>query len=194
MVSSGRLHQNFDSATSPSMGKKTNLKATLSNFQERQRRTQIQKAKDASKKDILKRSKPSAKSKGKRPTQSSVNSSTIPVTASDMILLIGEGNFSFARALFVSGHEALAHLPPSNVTATTHDSEDACYKKYPDAQGIVQELREKGVVVLFGVDARRLETCKELRKRKWQRIVWNFPHSGTSMFWRVSVMHDWKFI
>lgn len=162
------------------MGKKTNLKATLSNFQEKQRQTQLQKAKDAVKKNILKKSKPSAKSKGKRPTQFNVNSSTIPFTASDTILLVGEGNFSFARALFSSGHETLSHLPPSNVTATTYDSEDACYGKYPDAKEIVQGLREKGVKVLFDIDARRLEVCKELKKQTWQRIVWNFPHAGAS--------------
>ena len=167
---------------SPSMGKKTNLKATLSNFQEKQRRAQLLKAKHASKKDILKKPKPSAKSKGKRPTQSNANSSTIPLTASDTILLIGEGNFSFARALFSSGHETLLHLSPSNITATTYDSEEACYEKYPDAREIVQDLREKDVKVLFSVDARRLEACKELKKRKWQRIVWNFPHAGASVF------------
>ena len=166
------------------MGKKTNLKATLSKFQEKQRKTQLQKAKESAKNNLAlkKAKKPSAKSKGKRSiatsAQSNAISRTIPLKASDTILLIGEGNFSFARALFTSRHDVLAHLPACNVTATTYDSEEACYEKYPDARGIVADLKELGVVVLFGVDARRLEACKELRKRRWQRIVWNFPHAG----------------
>jgi 25S rRNA (uracil2634-N3)-methyltransferase len=169
-----------------SMGKKTNLKATLSKFQESQRRKGLQKAKEAAKKEltIKKAKKPSAKSKGKRSTAAAAqsNARTVPFKASDTILLVGEGNFSFARALFSSGHDGLAHLPPRNVTATTYDSEEACYGKYPDARGVVGELRGMGVVVLFGVDARRLGGCKELRKRRWQRIVWNFPHAGVLGF------------
>lgn len=164
------------------MGKKTNLKALLSDFQEKQRKAQLQKAKEAAKKDVLKKKNSgrlSANSKGKRPE-------TMPFFPSDTILLIGEGNFSFARAFFTSEHEALTHLPPANVTATTYDSEETCYEKYPDAKQIVQELREKGVVVLFEVDARKLSSHKELKKRKWKRIVWNFPHAGAFIsFWLI---------
>jgi 25S rRNA (uracil2634-N3)-methyltransferase len=50
--------------------------------------------------------------------------------------------------------------------------------KYPDAQIIVQGLREKGVEVLFDVDATKLEKVSALKGRKWDRIVWNFPHAG----------------
>ncbi|KAF8588326.1 hypothetical protein K439DRAFT_1384699 [Ramaria rubella] len=166
------------------MGKKPNLKATFSNFQEKQRGMRIRKAMEAAKKDVVKKSslavKSNAKSRGKRLAGSlhTAKPSTIPIAASNTILLIGEGNFSFARALFTSGHDVLAHLPPQNVTATTYDLEEACYEKYPDAREIVEELKGKGVMMLFGVDARRLETCKELKKRKWQRVVWNFPHAG----------------
>jgi 25S rRNA (uracil2634-N3)-methyltransferase len=161
------------------MGRKANLKASLSIFQEKQRQAQIQKTKDAAKKERLRKKdhsnspkhQRSAKSKGKRPA-------TIPFTATDTILLVGEGNFSFTKALFTSGHGILAHLPPSNVTATAYDSEDTCYEKYPDARQIVQELKQRGVIVLFNVDATKLNTHKELKKRKWKRIVWNFPHAG----------------
>ncbi|KAF8504961.1 hypothetical protein BU17DRAFT_58182 [Hysterangium stoloniferum] len=160
------------------MGKKTNLKASLSNFQEKQKKAQLQKTKEAAKKATVKQAlKPSAKSRGKRPAQR-VKKATIPVAASDTILLIGEGNFSFARALFISRCESIAHLPPSNVTATAYDSEEACYEKYPDAQDIVKDLRERGVTVIFDVDARRLDSHKELKKRRWKRIIWNFPHAG----------------
>ncbi|KAF9056722.1 hypothetical protein BDP27DRAFT_1345100 [Rhodocollybia butyracea] len=108
---------------------------------------------------------------------------TIPFQATDTILLIGEGNFSFARALARPSSSKtelahLAHLPPKNITATAFDSEEDCYAKYPDAEDIVKSLREWGVQVLFGVDATKLEWIAGLKGRRWSKIVWNFPHAG----------------
>lgn len=103
---------------------------------------------------------------------------TIPFSPTDKILLIGEGNFSFSLALFL--HPTLTYLPPSNVTATVYDTEDSCNEKYPEsAEKNIKALREKGVEVLFGVDAMKLESCKVLRGRQWDRVVWNFPHAGS---------------
>ena len=110
---------------------------------------------------------------------------TIPFRPTDRILLIGEGNFSFARALVYGAPSDLEFLPPKNVTATAYDTEDACYDKYPDAKEIVALLREKGVEVLFGVDATRLERVKAFHGRRWNRVVWNFPHAGQSDKMRV---------
>ncbi|KAJ3818869.1 hypothetical protein F5880DRAFT_1490666 [Lentinula raphanica] len=124
------------------------------------------------------------RSKGKRKESSvSTRKPTIPFQSTDNILLIGEGNFSFARALARPSPSRtelahLAHLPPNNITATTYDSEDDCYTKYPDAQDIVACLREWGAEVLFGVDATKLEWNAALKGRKWSKIVWNFPHAG----------------
>ena len=105
---------------------------------------------------------------------------TIPFRPTDTILLVGEGNFSFARALVYGAPSDLEFLPPKNVTATAYDTEDACYDKYPDAIEIVALLRDKGVEVLFGVDATRLERVKALHGRRWDHVVWNFPHAGQS--------------
>ncbi|KAK7058668.1 hypothetical protein VNI00_002304 [Paramarasmius palmivorus] len=136
------------------------------------------------------------KGKSKAATQDIPRRPTIPFNPTDTILLVGEGNFSFARALAAcsdtgsssSTHPALislAHLPAKNITATAHDTEEECYEKYPDAREIVEELRSKGVEVEFGVDAGKLEVLakgkakgkgKELRR--WDKIVWNFPHAG----------------
>ncbi|KAF8499213.1 hypothetical protein F5888DRAFT_1793991 [Russula emetica] len=103
--------------------------------------------------------------------------STNPFQASDRILLIGEGNFSFAVALLQ--HPApLDHLPPANITATALDTEEECHTKYPDAEQNVRVLREKGTQVLFGVDATRLEKTSALKGKVFDRIVWNFPHAG----------------
>ena len=104
--------------------------------------------------------------------------STIPFKASDRILLIGEGNFSFAVALLQHPPAPLEHLPAANITATALDTEDECHTKYPDAEQNVRLLREKGAQVLFGVDATRLEKTSALKGRVFDRIVWNFPHAG----------------
>ncbi|KAH8099728.1 hypothetical protein BXZ70DRAFT_940859 [Cristinia sonorae] len=103
---------------------------------------------------------------------------TIPFTSSDKILLVGEGNFSFTRALVVDAPAPLQYLPAENVVATAYDEEKECYAKYPEAEGIVGALRERGVTVLFQVDATRLEKCHALKGRTFDKIVWNFPHAG----------------
>jgi len=119
-----------------------------------------------------------AKSKGKH---QQLLRFTVPFYPTDHVLLIGEGNFSFARALVRNPPTELESLPAANVTATAFDTEGECYAKYPDAEAIVQLLREKGVEVLFEVDATKLEKCSALKGRRWNRIVWNFPHAGKSL-------------
>ncbi|KAJ3927348.1 MAG: hypothetical protein NXY57DRAFT_1025841 [Lentinula lateritia] len=123
-----------------------------------------------------------APGKGKR-TLPSTQKPTIPFQPTDTILLIGEGNFSFAHALArPSPSKAelahLAHLPSQNITATAYDSEEDCYAKYPDAKDIVADLRGWGVEVLFSVDATKLEWNITFKGRRWSKIVWNFPHAG----------------
>jgi 25S rRNA (uracil2634-N3)-methyltransferase len=106
---------------------------------------------------------------------------TIPFAPTDKILLIGEGNFSFACALAVNPPEQLQHLPPQNVTATSYDTEDECLAKYADAREKIDALRAKGVNVIFGVDATKLEKVSRLRGKRWNRVIWNFPHAGGAL-------------
>jgi 25S rRNA (uracil2634-N3)-methyltransferase len=150
-------------------GKKSSLRSTLQSQQSRLKSKQ--KAERATQ-VAEQNSKKKGKSKAPPPR------STVPFKPTDRILLIGEGNFSFTRALTLNIPSSLEGLPPGNVTATTYDSEDDCYVKYPDAQIIVQGLREKGVEVLFNVDATKLEKASALKGRQWDRIAWNFPHAG----------------
>lgn len=129
-----------------------------------------------------------SKSKGKG--KATAVQPTVPFVSTDKILLIGEGNFSFARALLFDPPSELEHLPSGNVTATAHDSEDECYAKYPDAREIVELLRGSGVEILFGIDARQLEKVSALKGRRWDRIVWNFPHAGELQhFFSCKVTH-----
>jgi 25S rRNA (uracil2634-N3)-methyltransferase len=105
----------------------------------------------------------------------------IPFAPTDRILLVGEGNFSFTRAILQ--HPTLEHIPPSNITATAYDSEEICNQKYPDAADIVASLRSQGVKILFGVDATNLNRCSQLKNTRWDRIVWNFPHVGENILY-----------
>ncbi|KAH9948188.1 hypothetical protein B0H21DRAFT_778015 [Amylocystis lapponica] len=153
-------------------GKKTSLKAALSSQQSRLKKKQgaVQTA------ELAEKAKKNASSKGKGKAVPS--RPTIPFKPTDRILLIGEGNFSFAYALIMHPPASLEFLPSESITATAYDTEEECYAKYPDATDIVATLRNKGVEVLFEVDATKLERCSALKGRRWDRIVWNFPHAG----------------
>jgi 25S rRNA (uracil2634-N3)-methyltransferase len=105
---------------------------------------------------------------------------TIPFARDDTILLLGEANFSFSHSLLLPPHSHPAH----QICATSYDSETVCYEKYPDAKGLVGELRELGVKVGFGVDAGELgKSWKVVGKgKRWSRVIFNFPHVGGSDF------------
>lgn len=154
------------------MAKKSSLKAALNSQQNRlKKNAKVQEAAQKQNLNAL------SKAKGKAKAKASPSHATVPFRVEDKILLIGEGNFSFSLALFQ--HPALQYLPPCNVTATSYDSELECEEKYPESKVIIEELRSRAVEVLFNVDATTLEKCKSLKGRKWDRIVWNFPHAGT---------------
>ncbi|KZF22661.1 hypothetical protein L228DRAFT_132935 [Xylona heveae TC161] len=108
---------------------------------------------------------------------------TIPFSPEDRILLIGEGDFSFA--LSIQTHHFVEVL-----AATSYEpSAEAVCDKYPQAASHTAELEAGGATVLYGVDARKLGKRKEIRKPSshgnednsqgaWDRIIWNFPHTG----------------
>ncbi|KZP28928.1 hypothetical protein FIBSPDRAFT_779300 [Athelia psychrophila] len=158
-----------------SKGKKKALKSTLQSQQSRLNKKK--QAEDAAKVAEQLRKKP-GKSKGKGKGKAPPPRVTVPFKPTDRILLVGEGNFSFAKALVFDPPASLQQLPAVNVTATAYDSEGECYVKYPEAREIVEALIEKGVEVLFDVDATKLEKLAVLKGRRWDRIVFNFPHAG----------------
>ncbi|KAL1951203.1 hypothetical protein VTO73DRAFT_352 [Trametes versicolor] len=155
-------------------GKKGSLKAALASQQTRlKKKKEVEHAAQHEE-----RIKAVVQAKAKTQRSAAPLRPTIPFTATDNILLIGEGNFSFARALALHPPPELEFLPASNIIATAYDSEEECYAKYPEAKEIVGALREKGVIVLFRVDATKLEKVSVLKERTFDRIVWNFPHAG----------------
>jgi 25S rRNA (uracil2634-N3)-methyltransferase len=53
-----------------------------------------------------------------------------------------------------------------------------CYDKYPWARQTVQDLRKSGMEILFSVDATKLGNIKHLKNKRYDRVVFNFPHTG----------------
>jgi 25S rRNA (uracil2634-N3)-methyltransferase len=122
----------------------------------------------------------------------------IPFGKHDSILLIGEGDFSFALSL-------VQKYRPKSVTATCYDDELTLLEKYPNVKATLSMLRgseasdfdgfsppatptetlkparETHTAVMFGIDATKLHTAhrKQLRQQgPFTKIVFNFPHTG----------------
>uniref|UniRef100_M8D7U1 25S rRNA (uridine-N(3))-methyltransferase BMT5-like domain-containing protein n=1 Tax=Aegilops tauschii TaxID=37682 RepID=M8D7U1_AEGTA len=93
-------------------------------------------------------------------------------SSAQRILIVGDGDFSFSRALvtaFGSG---------ANLVATSLDSYGALICKHHQAESNVRELKRMGATVLHDVDVKdmKLHTC--LKMKRFDRIVFNFPHAG----------------
>ena len=169
-------------------GGKRSLKSTLFSQQERLKKNeqaknaaQVRDVKKNAKGPAMDKAKDQSKVKGKGKTVSP-RRVIIPFDPTHKILLVGEGNFSFTLALLKLNPQVYpglsSYIPAHNITATAYDSEDECFEKYPEAPEIVEELKKRGVKVLFSVDAQSLEGCKVLKGQQWDRVVWNFPHAG----------------
>ncbi|RMY99101.1 hypothetical protein D0862_07283 [Hortaea werneckii] len=99
---------------------------------------------------------------------------TIPFQAEDRILLVGEGDFSFAKAI-IEEHGCC------DVTATCYDSQTELFEKYqPQAEEHVRFLEDEGQTVLYGTDATKLDQNKQLKKQggQYDVVMFNFPHVG----------------
>ena len=119
-------------------------------------------------------SAPSAPSKPSRSAQQPPPRLAVPFAPADRILLVGEGDFSFAAALLA--HHRCAHL-----TATTPDAAAALLDKHPQAAAHIRALRAApGCRVVHGVDAGRMRRGKALGTNPagWDTVVFNFPHVG----------------
>ncbi|RUS21139.1 hypothetical protein BC937DRAFT_93526 [Endogone sp. FLAS-F59071] len=111
------------------------------------------------------------------PTKSPSKPFCSPYTATDRILLVGEGNFSFARAL---AEHVLGR--GENLVATCLDSEEVLILKYEDeARANVEAVVAAGGTVLYEVDATKLNKCAALKGKRFEKIVFNFPHAGAGI-------------
>ncbi|NXN79947.1 FDXA1 protein, partial [Bombycilla garrulus] len=85
------------------------------------------------------------------------------------VLLLGEGNFSFAAAL--CGARA------THVVATCYESEEEAAGRGGAARSI-RRLRDSGAEVVFSVDCTKLKEHFSPGEREFDRIYFNFPHCG----------------
>ncbi|NWT74759.1 FDXA1 protein, partial [Prunella himalayana] len=85
------------------------------------------------------------------------------------VLLLGEGNFSFAAAL--------GEAPGTHVVATCYESEEEAAGRGGAARSI-RRLRDSGAEVVFSVDCTKLKEHFLPGKREFDRIYFNFPHCG----------------
>ncbi|KAJ3397904.1 hypothetical protein HDU92_000005 [Lobulomyces angularis] len=107
--------------------------------------------------------------------------SKIPYSAKEKILLVGEGDFSFSSSLIQLLNNA------SNVIATSFDSEKTVAVKYPNSRAFIdhilnvnaneEDFENKGKI-LFDVDCTKLEKYKKLKEKRFDKIIFNFPHLG----------------
>ncbi|KAJ9562506.1 hypothetical protein OSB04_007666 [Centaurea solstitialis] len=93
-------------------------------------------------------------------------------SSNHQILLVGEGDFSFALSLASSFRSGV------NIVASSIDSYDVVVRKYKKAKRNVDRLSQLGAQLLYGVDARTMKLHIDLHMRKFDRIVYNFPHAG----------------
>ncbi|KAG5322780.1 MTG2 GTPase, partial [Pseudoatta argentina] len=88
----------------------------------------------------------------------------------DCVLLVGEGNFSFSAALSRQNLNI-------ELIATCYESGT----NQEAAERNVDYLRSNGICILFDVDATKLEEYSSLKSRRFDKIIFNFPHAGGKM-------------
>ncbi|KAM3065660.1 hypothetical protein ACMFMF_010881 [Clarireedia jacksonii] len=99
---------------------------------------------------------------------------TIPFSPRDTILLIGDGDLSFARSL-------VSHYKIQHLTATVYeDSLTNLREKYPHVDENIKVIEDGGGIIKYGVDATKMKpwTTGKNREGVMDRIFFNFPHVG----------------
>ncbi|KAI4307816.1 hypothetical protein L6164_030957 [Bauhinia variegata] len=93
-------------------------------------------------------------------------------SSNHQILLVGEGDFSFSLCL------AHSFASASNIVASSLDSYDDVTKKYKEAKSNLENLEKLGACLLHELDATKMELHPDLRMRRFDRVIFNFPHAG----------------
>ena len=88
------------------------------------------------------------------------------------ILLVGDGDFSFSLCLAQSFGSAF------NIVASSLDTHDETVRKYKKAKSSLIALTELGADVWHGVGATQMKFHPYLKMRRFDRIMFNFPHGG----------------
>ncbi|CAK9439178.1 uncharacterized protein LODBEIA_P34020 [Lodderomyces beijingensis] len=125
----------------------------------------------------------------KKPKSSNVNTNPLrgfnPFQNENTLLLIGEGDFTFAKSLISQNF-----IQPRNLIATSLDSRDDLISKYPGVQHTLETLQSSGVRLMHEVDATDLPRTLHLKQQRKKQaklfpdgtqldfIMFNFPHTG----------------
>ncbi len=109
-------------------------------------------------------------------TQAQHQQPVLPFAPEESILLVGEGDLSFAASL-------VEHHGCEKVTATVLEKNaEELAEKYPQAVENAQKiLAEEGCRVLYGIDARKMAPFARKGRDPvglMERILFNFPHVG----------------
>lgn len=121
--------------------------------------------------------------------QKQQNAKFIPFDKDETLLLVGEGDFSFARSIVEQ-----EYIRPENLIATSYDASINELKlKYPHSfEDNYKYLIDAGVKIFFQINAMNLiKTFKLSRHTPWRKqvgkdwslkylnnIMFNFPHTG----------------
>lgn len=131
----------------------------------------------------------SKKALEQRARQQAKEANFIPFNKNETLLLIGEGDFSFAKSILMQGY-----IQPENLIVTSFDaSVNELKLKYPHSfEDNYQYLIDLGVKIFFQIDGTNLIKTFKLSKhtpwkkimgKQWhfkylQNIMFNFPHTG----------------
>lgn len=118
--------------------------------------------------------------KGKPKKQQKGKKAYIPFNREDTLLLVGEGDFSFARSLVEQNL-----INPEKLIASSYDSKDDLIAKYASAQENLDLLEQNGVALYHSIDATNMVEAFQIKKArklpKLNHIMFNFPHTGRGM-------------
>lgn len=126
-----------------------------------------------------------------KPKNVQIHKPLIPFNLNDRIMLIGEGDFSYAISIINQNM-----IKPENLIATSFDSYDEVCKKYSTSKENIELLLSLGVIIYHEIDATNLskslgiqggnkrqgngsgKTIEVLGSLKLNNIIFNFPHVG----------------
>ncbi|KRZ43817.1 Ferredoxin-fold anticodon-binding domain-containing protein 1 -like protein [Trichinella pseudospiralis] len=95
------------------------------------------------------------------------------------ILILGDGNLTFSKALITA--QAEENDCPLRLISTVYETEEQWLTRFSESTNgsIINHLRSRGVEVLFAVDGTRLqETLLPRVSAPFDCVVMNFPHTG----------------